>query len=104
MAAESTEAREWSRFFSPMAHLCVFSSQQVSAPIQGRTPQEPQAASSVHDAPLFERRLGSVSLGLGVFLVLSGLSTCLFRPGLCRWPVFYTPNCGSRMLLEYSDL
>lgn len=59
VAAESTEAREWSRFFSPMAHLCVFSSQQVSAPIQGRTPQEPQAASSVHDAPLSNEGLGA---------------------------------------------
>lgn len=34
-AAEATKAGEWSRFFSPMAHLCVFSSQHVSAPILG---------------------------------------------------------------------
>lgn len=31
-AAEATGAEEWSRFFSPMAHLCVFESQHVSAP------------------------------------------------------------------------
>lgn len=55
-AAEATEAGGWSRLFSPMAHLCVFSSQHV----RGSCRNHRQPSLCRVRRLTFERRLRSI--------------------------------------------
>lgn len=59
-AAEAIEAGGWSRFFSPMAHLCVFSSQHVSDPLAGGAAGTTDRLLCVR-RPAFEQKLRSIN-------------------------------------------